>query len=157
MTSVLFVCLGNICRSPAAHGSFLHLLERERLIDKISVDSAGTGDWHVGRTPDARMTQAAHNRGIDLTALRARQVTAEDFDTFEHIFAMDLENLDSMQTLGAQRAYQPTLFLDLSHPGAQKEVPDPYYGGPAGFEHVLDLVERANETLLKQIKTAHGW
>lgn len=152
MPSVLFVCLGNICRSPAAHGAFLTVLEREKLSATVRVDSAGTGDWHIGRPPDKRMTKAAHNRGIDLTPLRARQVTRQDFDEFDHIFAMDQDNLRVMQTLAQDRRTQPQLYLDLIAPGKQQEVPDPYYGGAAGFEHVLDLVERASQALIARLK-----
>lgn len=152
MPSVLFVCLGNICRSPAAHGAFLTVLEREKLSATVRVDSAGTGDWHIGRPPDKRMTKAAYNRGIDLTPLRARQVTRQDFDEFDHIFAMDQDNLRVMQTLAQDRRTQPQLYLDLIAPGKQQEVPDPYYGGAAGFEHVLDLVERASQALIARLK-----
>lgn len=154
MTSVLFVCLGNICRSPAAHGAFLEALALEKMADAVRVDSAGTGDWHIGRAPDHRMTKAAHKRGIDLSPLRARQVTAEDFDTFEHIFAMDLENLRNMNALAKGRRHQPKLYLDLIAPGEDKEVPDPYYGGATGFETVLDLVERASKALISVLKAS---
>lgn len=153
MTSVLFVCLGNICRSPAAHGAFLNSLAAAGLERSITVDSAGTGDWHVGRAPDKRMTAAAKSRGIDLSPLRARQVTREDFSMFEHIFAMDLENLENMRALAKRQPYQPQLYLDLIAPGQNKEVPDPYYGGASGFEHVLDMVENASEALLQRIQT----
>jgi len=152
MTSVLFVCLGNICRSPAAHGVFLHMLAREGLTDQFTVDSAGTGSWHIGRPPDDRMTAAAANRRIDLSPLRARKVIAEDFDRFEHIFAMDLDNLAAMQALSGGRRFQPHLFLDLIAPGQNAEVPDPYYGGPDGFEQVLDMVEEACVELLGRVR-----
>jgi protein-tyrosine phosphatase len=98
------------------------------------------------------MTKAAYNRGIDLTPLRARQVTRQDFDEFDHIFAMDQDNLRVMQTLAQDRRTQPQLYLDLIAPGKQQEVPDPYYGGAAGFEHVLDLVERASQALIARLK-----
>ncbi|MEM1020711.1 MAG: low molecular weight protein-tyrosine-phosphatase [Pseudomonadota bacterium] len=151
MTSVLFVCLGNICRSPAAHGSFLKLLADAGLNSQVRVDSAGTGDWHIGAPPDERMTAAAAERGIDLNPLRARQVTPTDFDDFEHVFAMDVRNLEDMQALAIGRANQPRLYLDLVFPGQRREVPDPYFGGAQGFEEVLDLVEAANQALLRQI------
>lgn len=153
MTSILFVCLGNICRSPAAHGAFLNALAQAGMEDDVTVDSAGTGNWHIGRAPDDRMTAAAQRRGIDLSPLRARQVTRDDFSRFEHIFAMDLENLANMQTLALSQPHQPQLYLDLISPGKQQEVPDPYYGGASGFEHVLDLVESASDALLSRIKT----
>lgn len=151
MPSVLFVCLGNICRSPAAHGAFLEALARANMLEDVRVDSAGTGDWHVGRPPDHRMTKAARQRGIDLTPLRARQVTRQDFDDFSYVFAMDLSNLRDMEALAQGRRTQPQLYLDLIAPGAQREVPDPYYGGAAGFEHVLDLVERASQALITRL------
>lgn len=151
MTSVLFVCLGNICRSPAAHGSFLKLLHQAGLSAQIKVDSAGTGNWHVGHPPDERMTQAAARRDIDLTPLRARQVAPKDFEQFEHIFAMDKRNLRDMQRLAVGKPYQPQLYLDLVFPGEGREVPDPYYGGEDGFEEVLDLVTAANQALMQRI------
>ncbi|MEM6467838.1 MAG: low molecular weight protein-tyrosine-phosphatase [Pseudomonadota bacterium] len=151
MTAILFVCLGNICRSPAAHGSFLTLLSQNGLEDHFEVDSAGTGNWHIGHPPDTRMTQAASMRGIDLTPLRARQVTPEDFDQFPHVFAMDQRNLRDMQRLAQGRTYQPQLYLDLVYPGMGREVPDPYSGGAQGFEEVLDLVEEANKALLERL------
>ncbi|MEO0412673.1 MAG: low molecular weight protein-tyrosine-phosphatase [Pseudomonadota bacterium] len=151
MTRVLFVCLGNICRSPAAHGSFLKLVHQAGLGEQIDIDSAGTGSWHIGHPPDERMTSAAQQRGIDLTPLRARQVAAEDFDQYSHIFAMDKRNLRDMQRLAKGRAFQPQLYLDLIFPGEGREVPDPYYGGPQGFEEVLDLVDTANRELLRRL------
>ncbi len=153
MASVLFVCLGNICRSPTAHGIFAGQVEAAGLEGSITVDSCGTGAWHVGEPPDARATAAARKRGYDLTPLRARQFEARDFQQFEYILAMDRSNLSHLEAL------QPDgfsghlgLFLDF-HPAApSREVPDPYYGGDRGFEEVLDLVEAASRGLLEALR-----
>lgn len=151
-TSVLFVCLGNICRSPTAHGVFQTLVEQQGFGADIYVDSAGTAAYHVGNSPDQRSVAAARSRGYDLTALRARQVNAEDFQQFDYILAMDQENLLNLQRL------QPANFnghLGLFLPFGQcveTEVPDPYYGGADGFEQVLDLVENASMGLLMRIQ-----
>lgn len=151
MTSVLFVCLGNICRSPTAHGIFEKELKTRGLTD-ITVDSAGTGDWHLGRAPDARATAAAKNRGIELAHLRARLVTPADFSEFDYILAMDDQNLRDLKDM-APAGYQGHLglFLDFSRQQAYREVPDPYYGDGDGFETVLDLVEDAVDGLLTHI------
>jgi protein-tyrosine phosphatase len=162
--NVLFVCLGNICRSPTAHGVFQHWVERHHLQHAITVDSAGTGDWHIGRAPDKRSTAAALQRGYDLSVLRARQVSVEDFSSFDYILAMDSQNLRDLQGLRpAHFRGELDLFLrygqgrcgSLSLPHAQYEVPDPYYGGSDGFEHVLDLVEEAAQGLLQAIAQQH--
>ncbi|MEM9880640.1 MAG: low molecular weight protein-tyrosine-phosphatase [Pseudomonadota bacterium] len=152
MTSVLFVCLGNICRSPAAHGVFLNQLATAGLTQAIEVDSAGTGSWHIGCPPDERMTAAAAQRGVDLSPLRARKVIPEDFDRYTHIFAMDLQNLATMQQLASGKCYQPQLFLDLIASGENREVPDPYYGGDEGFETVLDMVDAACAALISRLR-----
>lgn len=149
---VLFVCLGNICRSPTAEAVFRHKLREAGLEARVSVDSAGTGDWHVGKAPDARTRVAAMRRGYDLSALRARQVHAGDFADFDLILAMDLSNLAHLERLG--RGAGPAeldLFL-RRYAGALDEVPDPYYGGEAGFEQVLDLIELACDALLLEVK-----
>lgn len=153
---VLFVCLGNICRSPTAEGVFRsHLCERG-LEDKITIDSAGTGDWHIGKPADARATQAALGRGYDLSSLRARQAMAEDFHKFDYILAMDRDNLDGLRQL-APADYQGYLglFLEFSQQSDYSEVPDPYYGGAQGFELVLDLIEDASRGLLDHITQHH--
>ena len=149
---VLFVCLGNICRSPTAHGVFVTLVERQALADHIVVDSAGTGDWHLGHPPDQRAAAAALQRGYDLAHLRARKVTQDDFGEFDYILAMDNNNLSDLQLL-QPGSYQGQLQLFLEyHPEPQyREVPDPYYGGDEGFNHVLDLVERASQQLLEHL------
>lgn len=151
MTSVLFVCLGNICRSPTAHGIFEKAL-KTRNLSAITVDSAGTGDWHLGRAPDARATAAAKKRGIELEHLRARLVTPADFAEFDYILAMDEQNLRDLKEMApADYAGHLGLFLDFSRQQAYREVPDPYYGDGDGFETVLDLVEDAVDGLLDHI------
>ncbi len=149
---VLFVCMGNICRSPTAEGVLRQRLSAAGLAAKVTVDSAGTGDWHVGKAPDGRSAQAAAARGYDLSSLRARQVQREDFQRFDLILAMDHDNLARLQALrAATGGAELDLFLrryDL----ALDEVPDPYYGGADGFEQVLDLIEQASDALLAEIR-----
>jgi len=153
MTKVLFVCLGNICRSPTADGIFRQIVKRENLENVISVDSAGTGDWHIGKKPDARTIVAAGKRGYDLSVLRARQVSVADFGEFDYILAMDNSNLRDLQRMKPNDyAGHLGLFLSFGAQGHHREVPDPYYGGPDGFELVLDLVEEAAEGLLMHIR-----
>jgi len=150
---VLFVCLGNICRSPTADAVFACKVREQGLGSRLLVDSAGTGDWHVGEAPDARSQRHAARRGYDLSGLRARQVTAEDFRRFDFVLAMDrsnLEELGRMRPAGA--AGELELFLRYGSGRHGLEVPDPYYGGEQGFERVLDLVEEAAEGLLAHIR-----
>lgn len=154
--SVLFVCLGNICRSPTAHAVFEAMVEAEGLGAHISVDSAGTGDWHIGHAPDKRTSAAAAERGYQMDKLRARLVEPQDFERFDYIVAMDHENLSNLKAMSPGH-YQGSLglFLDYScDPQYQhlQVVPDPYYGGDQGFALVLDLVEDAAAGLLRQIK-----
>ena len=153
---VLFVCLGNICRSPTAHGVFEHLVQTEGLADHIVVDSAGTGDWHIGHAPDKRSAAVAKQRGFDLDHLRARQVTSADFNEFHYVLAMDDNNLSDLQVMcPADYEGQLALFLDY-HPESQyREVPDPYYGGAKGFDDVFDMVETASAELLAVIRQQH--
>lgn len=154
---VLFVCLGNICRSPTAHGVFEQRLARRGLAAAIRVDSAGTGDWHIGRAPDPRTQAAAARRGYDLGALRARQVEAADFQHFQYILAMDAENLGNLERLRpAGFDGELSLFLQYAQGVAEREVPDPYYGGAEGFDRVLDLVENAADGLLDQLVRRHA-
>lgn len=146
MIRILFVCLGNICRSPAAEGVVRHLANQVEF-KHIAFDSAGTGGWHQGDPPDTRMTRAAAARGIDLAAQRARQVVAEDFIRFDHILAMDRQNLADLEALAPPDA---AATLGLFIPEA--EVPDPYYGGEDGFERVLDMVEAGGRDLLDRLR-----
>jgi len=156
MVKVLFVCLGNICRSPTAHGVFDALLRREGLADKVVVDSAGTAAWHVGKAPDNRSQLAAKNRGVDLSYIAARQVELSDFDTFDYILAMDKSNFENLIELSEPVSRNKIkLFLDYAKNFSATEVPDPYYGGAKGFDTVLDLVEDACEGLLEDIKLNH--
>jgi protein-tyrosine phosphatase len=153
MTKVLFVCLGNICRSPTADGIFRELVTQAKLDQKIIVDSAGTSNWHPGKAPDPRTTEAARKRGYDLSVLRARQVQAQDFDEFDFILAMDGANLADLQRMKpAHFAGHLGLFLEFAQRRDYREVPDPYYGGGEGFELVLDLVEDAAQGLLNHVR-----
>lgn len=150
---VLFVCLGNICRSPTAEGVFRHKLREAGLEQRVLTDSAGTGDWHVGKAPDARTRLAARRRGYVLDDLRARQVEAEDFQRFDLILAMDRNNLAELETLRPAMARSDLDLLLRRYQLAPDEVPDPYYGGEAGFEQVLDLIEQACEGLLREVRS----
>ena len=144
MKRLLFVCLGNICRSPAADGIAKALVDHRNL--DWQIDSAGTGGWHVGDPPDPRMVEAAAARGIDLSPLRARQAIARDFSDFDHVYAMDRSNLSNLRALQPVAAHAS---LDLFLGDA--EVPDPYYGGKDGFDHVLDLISARMETLFDHL------
>lgn len=147
------MCLGNICRSPTAEGVFRHLVEKEGLSDRISIDSAGTGEWHVGAPPDSRACKAAASRGYDLTKLRARLVTPKDFETFDYVLAMDDENVHALQRIAARALrHKIRLFTEFGSKRAS-HVPDPYAGGPKGFELVLDLVEDAAQGLLRHVRS----
>ncbi len=149
---VLFVCMGNICRSPTAEAVFRKCVQDARLDDRISIDSAGTDDWHVGKGPDQRSCQAAAKRGYDLNALRARQVVEDDFRRFDLILAMDHDNLERLQALRPSDAHgELDLFLRRYKLG-EDVVPDPYYGGGEGFERVLELVEKASAALLDELR-----
>jgi protein-tyrosine phosphatase len=151
--SVLFVCMGNICRSPTAEAVFRAALAQMGLEGQISADSAGIGDWHVGQTPDRRAMQAAQKRGYDMSKLRARQVTAGDFSRFGWILAMDVANLRALEALRpASYRGHLGLLLDIAPNAGVREVPDPYYGGSEGFERVLDLVELASAELLLRVR-----
>ncbi|WP_310126701.1 low molecular weight protein-tyrosine-phosphatase [Pseudomonas oryzihabitans] len=152
---ILFVCMGNICRSPTAEGILRHKLEAAGLAEAVELDSAGTGDWHRGKAPDSRAIQAAASRGYDISGLRARQVTVADFQRFDLILAMDHDNLAWLEPLRPAEGAAPELFL--ARQGlAVDEVPDPYYGGAAGFERVLDLLESACDSLVAEVAARHG-
>ena len=149
---VLFVCLGNICRSPTAEGVFRQYVEQAGLSDKITIDSAGTSDWHIGKTPDPRTQAAAAKRGYDLSKLYGRQAQAEDFAKFDLILAMDKSNLSNLQVIQPANG-KAELALYLPRFGiSPDEVPDPYYGGEDGFELVLDMLEQASQVMLDEIK-----
>ena len=152
-SSVLFVCMGNICRSPTAEGVFRALIEREGLQRSVRIDSAGTHGYHTGEPPDRRAIAAAAKRGYDLSKLRARSVSSEDFSRFNWILAMDSDNLRELKALRphAYRGYLG-LFLSFAPDASLRDVPDPYYGGPQGFEHVLDLVETASKGLIAALR-----
>lgn len=152
MIRVLFVCLGNICRSPTAEAVFRAYLKKHDLEAHIQADSAGTASWHEGKSPDERSIAKGAERGYDLSRLRARQVIEDDFNQFDYILAMDKQNLANLQTLKPEgSSTEPTLFLDYAGL-SQAEVPDPYYGGEDGFDEVVDLVEKACEGLIKELK-----
>lgn len=153
---VLFVCLGNICRSPTAHGVFEKLVREAGLQERIRIDSAGTGAWHVGESPDRRAATAASRRGYPLEHLRARQVKARDFADFDYILAMDHSNYSDLAALRQDNSRAKLqLFLEYATAFDEREVPDPYYGGVDGFDHVLDLVEDAAQGLLNHIRERH--
>ena len=150
---VLFICMGNICRSPTAHGIFQKLVDEEGLTDQILVDSAGTISYHAGEPPDSRSAQTALSHGVDLSDQRSRQVTMADYQVQDYILAMDFDNLRNLQQqcpeqyqnkLGLLLKYHPDEFLD--------EVPDPYYGGESGFEQVYEMVDIACQNLLQHLK-----
>lgn len=148
---VLFVCTGNICRSPTAEGVFKRCVEQAGMEGRIVSDSAGTHDYHVGDPPDPRTQAAARRRGYELGALRARRVRREDFERFDYVLAMDETNLRALERLcPPEHAHKVKLLLEFAD-GSPREVPDPYYGGPEGFEQVLDLVEQAARGLLRHI------
>jgi protein-tyrosine phosphatase len=142
---VLFVCSGNICRSPTAEAVMRRLVDDAGLSARIEVDSAGTGDWHVGESPDRRASAAAGKRGIALTG-RARQIEAADFETFDLVLAVDAENLDRLRRMAPPGA--PARVRAF----AAADVPDPYYGGPDGFDHVLDVLTDACTQLLDELR-----
>ena len=152
MVKVLFVCMGNICRSPTAEGYFKHIVENAGLSDKISTDSAGTHAYHIGSPPDNRAQAAASKRGIDLSSLRGRKVEPADFNHFDYVLAMDSSNYADLQSVAGGDTTKLFMFLDFAEGYSEKEVPDPYYGGDQGFEHVLDLIEDASQGLLNDIR-----
>lgn len=152
---VLFVCMGNICRSPTAEGVFRHVLSEAGLAGRVRVDSAGTHAYHVGEPPDRRAQAAAQRRGISLADIRARRVSEADFSEFDYVIAMDRLNLHTLAEIAAEEyRNRLSLFLDYVS-GSDREVPDPYYGGAAGFERVLDLVEEASRGLLATLRSRH--
>lgn len=154
MIKVLFVCMGNICRSPTAQGVFEQLVTEQGLTDHIFADSAGTHAYHVGEKPDPRSRQCAERRGVDLSGQRARKVSLADFADFDYILAMDSDNYENLKLLcpdpeSRQRLH---LFLSFAPASPHRDVPDPYYGGPNGFDIVFDLVREASLGLLDHIR-----
>lgn len=150
---VLFVCMGNICRSPTAEGVFRKMVQDQGLEQQIYIDSAGTVSYHVGSAPDNRAQAAARDRNVDLSKLRGRQFIAQDFDDFDYIMVMDESNLRDVLSLRESGQGGITkLFLEYALKTDIQEVPDPYYGGNRGFEYVLDLIEDASRGLLAYIK-----
>ena len=153
MVNVVFVCLGNICRSPSAEGVFRKLVRDEGLADIIKTDSSGTSGWHVGEAPDPRAQEAASRRGIDISDLRGRKSLAQDFHDFDYVLAMDRQNFRALSDLapaGAENRLH--MFLSFAPDVGHSEVPDPYYGGGDGFERVLDMIEAASAGLLAHIR-----
>ena len=150
---ILFVCLGNICRSPTAEGVLRTLAAREAPELVLDVDSAGTAGYHVGEPPDPRTREAAVRRGYDLAPLRARIIEPADFERFDLILAMDRENLRVLRRRAPSSAQERVrLFLEFAPDAGLEDVPDPYYGGPNGFEEVLDLVEAATRGLIEHLR-----
>lgn len=149
MVKVLFVCLGNICRSPSAEAVLRAKAKEKGIV--LDVDSAGTGNWHIGHSADERAIAAAANRGIDMQDIRARQVCLADFEAFTHIFAMDRENMANLLAMMPTGGVVPQLYLDYGK-GTPSEVPDPYYGGVQGFETMLDLIEDASDGFLRHLQ-----
>jgi protein-tyrosine phosphatase len=152
--SVLFVCMGNICRSPTAQGVFENLVRSRNLQHIIEIDSAGTHAYHVGESPDSRSRSAALLRGIDLSSQRARKVAAQDFERFDLVLAMDRSNYADLARLVSSESHEKIhLFMNFSEVWDADEVPDPYYGGSQGFHQVLDMVEDASLGLLSYIES----
>jgi protein-tyrosine phosphatase len=153
MRRVLFVCMGNICRSPTAEGVFRKLLAERAPELEVLTDSAGTHGYHDGAPPDPRACRAAERRGVDLTSLRARRVTEQDFERFELVLAMDEQNVEFLlEICPVEYRDRVKLLLEFAPHLGRREVPDPYYGGTTGFEHVLDLVEEAAAGLVEHLK-----
>jgi protein-tyrosine phosphatase len=153
---VLFVCLGNICRSPLGEGVFRHLVKAAGLTDRFEIDSAGTSSYHIGDPPDARTTSVARARGVELTGA-ARQIRTEDLHEFDYVLVMDDQNLRNVRKLVGKDSTAEVRLLREFDPQARGnlDVPDPYYGGPRGFEDVHDIVHRSCEALLDHIRKEH--
>ena len=158
MISVLMVCTGNICRSPMAEGVLHQLVGKANLADAIQVDSAGTTDYHQGEAPDRRAQAASINRGIDISAQQARQVHSDDLECFDYVMAMDQSHLQYLRRLNRSPdiASKLHLFADFAGENPLREIEDPYYGGPEGFEQVLDLIEQSARGLLAHIRRQHN-
>lgn len=154
--NILFVCMGNICRSPSAHGVFQQMVVNAGLGDKIMVDSAGTHAYHIGESPDRRSQKTASERGYDLSSLRARRVDPVDFEQYDYILAMDQENyLNLTSRCPIEFQGKLDMFMAFAEDFIENEVPDPYYGGEQGFERVMDMIESASRGLLTAIREKH--
>jgi protein-tyrosine phosphatase len=152
MQKILFVCTGNICRSPTAEGVLRHRIEAHNLHGEITVDSAGTHGYHIGEAPDVRSVSAARNRGIQIGALRARKVAPSDFHDFDLILGLDASHVRVLEQMAPKDARAKiALFLEFAGNRSEQEVPDPYYGGSHDFEYVLDLIEAGADAMLKKI------
>ncbi len=151
--NILFVCLGNICRSPLAEGVFRSAVTRRGLDHLFHVDSAGTGAWHIGESPDARMRETARSNGVSLNGQTARQFTRYDFEAFDHIFAMDKDNLNDILYLDQSGVFthKVRLFREADPEPGDYQVPDPYYGRGDGFQKVFDIVHRTVEDLISKL------
>ncbi len=153
--SVLFVCLGNICRSPTAEGVFRQFAQERGLINQLEIDSAGTSNWHIGKPPDRRAIEAAAERGLDISQLRGRQANGFDMAYYDYIIAMDQQNYADLTYLaGEVDAHKIHLFLDYANGAELSEVPDPYFGVAGGFPYVYELIEQAANGLLDEIERA---
>jgi protein-tyrosine phosphatase len=156
VVKVLFVCMGNICRSPTAEGVFASLVQQRGLERHVQTDSAGTHAYHVGEPPDPRAQNTARRRGVDLSKLRARRFNRVDFQEFDYVLAMDAENYDALLKQCPDEArYKLKMFLEFAPHLNESEVPDPYYGGELGFERVIDMIEAASLGLLEHIEKIH--
>lgn len=150
---VLFVCLGNICRSPMAEGVFRKLVTEAGYADRVRIDSAGTHAYHLGEPPDARALAATARRGVDIGTLRGRRAAREDIERHDYVLAMDDENYAHLRALApAGHEHKVRLFLEFASRTGSRAVPDPYFGGPSGFDSVLDMIEDAAEGLLAEIR-----
>jgi protein-tyrosine phosphatase len=146
---LLFICLGNICRSPMAEGAFRRVAEEEGVLDRFNIDSAGLGDWHVGHAPNGRAQVAAGRRGIDISRQSARQIGRADFARFDLLLAMDEANVAELARLSPEEhRVKVCKFLDFAPQAGTRDVPDPFFGGAEGFDHALDLIEAASRGLL---------
>lgn len=154
MTRVLFVCLGNICRSPLAEGILRSKVTQAGLSDAIEIDSAGTGNWHVGEAPDARAQACAKTKGIDISTLRARQFVPEDFQRFDYVLVSDQQNLQDVLRLARNESdkYRVSKILDYLEDAPTRDVPDPYFGGADGFDHVYEMLDASCTSLLQEIR-----
>ena len=158
MIKVLFVCLGNICRSPLGEGMFRHLVIESGHVDYFEIDSAGTGNWHIGAPPHADSQRVALERGVDISTQRARQLTPLDLREYDYLIAMDSSNKEGILALDPHGRFSEKVSLMLDHHPTigLKDVPDPYFGGPDGFYPVLDMIEEASRNLLARILTERG-